>query len=119
MFQPALTNKKKAAALILTLIILSAILIIGSASVKHIIKNIQLSRTISYSAPAYYAAESGIECMLYQISEAGQEAEEAEKTCNDRSPLGQAAYEIDVNGKYITSLGTYQKANRAIQVYVP
>lgn len=60
-------NKKGAISIVLSLIMLSLILAAGLSSAAWVASGFNLSRTFAISAPAYYAAESGIEKTLYRI----------------------------------------------------
>lgn len=61
-------NKKGYISVILAIIVLSLVLVIGLAMTEWIVMGLKLSRTSYISAPAYYAAESGIEKTLYKIT---------------------------------------------------
>lgn len=61
---------KGAIAILLTVVILSAILAISLAVAGLMLVELKLSRGVEHSTIAYYAAESGIECELYNLRKA-------------------------------------------------
>lgn len=117
MFRPG--HFKKASALILTMVILTAVLVIALGSAFYIVNQTKIIRAINYSAPAYYAAESGIECMLYRILILNEGQGSAKNNCNAVSNLGNTNYNIKLgDGGVITSTGAYATTSRAIQIYI-
>jgi len=60
-------SEKKGAVLIMTLIITSGILILGSELVLFVLNSLQYGRSVDYSNIAQYASESGVENALWQI----------------------------------------------------
>jgi len=78
-------QKKGVISILLTVIILSGILSIGLAVSGWTIIGLKLSRGTGFSAPSYYAAESGVEFVLYNAID------------EDRRPLNASSLEIVQN----------------------
>lgn len=73
-------KKQGVVSILLSMIILASLLAIGLSTSGWIISSFELSRGTVMSAPAYYAAETGIEALLYDI------------LINENSPAVQTGY---------------------------
>ncbi len=60
-------SQKKGAILVMSLLIGSAITIVGVEVAMFVVSSIKQSRTIDHSTVAYYAAESGVESVMHQV----------------------------------------------------
>lgn len=98
-------TKNKGVALILTVIILTAVLAIALTAGKVFTDKIKMSRNTSDSMKAYYAAESRIECELYKL-------QHAETDCAAQHPDTEAEIGVD----YIKAIGKAGDARRGIEV---
>lgn len=65
-------NQEEGVALLLTVIIISAVMMIASMIANIVITQMQLVEDIGSSVSAIYAADSGVECQLYNIRHGGQ-----------------------------------------------
>lgn len=116
-----LLGLNKGSVLIFTLAVLTAILTMAIAGSAFLVKQAKINRNLPYSAPAYYAAESGIECMLYQTIIKSESQGNAKNYCNEasRSKLNDAVYAVELgNAGWIKSTGTYGSLQRSIQIYI-
>jgi len=101
-------------------IILSGVLAIGLAISSWITSGFRLSRNVSYSSTAYYAAESGMEQLLYDVivNEATPPVGEYNSVAFDNG----ATFTVNVTSTLFfkaRSKGTYQKANRQVEIQWP
>ncbi|MFH1392590.1 MAG: pilus assembly PilX N-terminal domain-containing protein [bacterium] len=109
-------TKNKGVALILSVIILTAVLAIALTAGKVMVDKIKMSRNTSDSMKAYYAAESGIEYALYRIKNS-LEIEESHK-CDNWQPVDGAFYCLKQEGDSIKAIGKAGEARRGIEVEV-
>lgn len=113
-------TKNKGMALILSVIILTAVLAIALTAGKIFTDRIKMSRNTSDSMKAYYAAESGIEYALYQIKNS-QEIEASHK-CNvdmtNWQTVDGAFYCLKQEGDTIKAIGKAGEARRGVEVEV-
>ncbi|TRZ77968.1 hypothetical protein D4R87_01655 [bacterium] len=102
------------------MIILSAILAVGLSVSSWITTSFRLSRNVAFSSVAYYAAESGMEQLLYDV------------VVNEATPVIGIYNSVTLdNGAVFTtnitstsffkarSIGTYMKANRQVEIQWP
>lgn len=117
--------KTKGAALLLTLLILTAILAIAFGVTSLMLGEMKLSQEVPRSLGAYYAAETGIERKLYEIRASTPDYSDigsgpdwcagAGKVCLDGSD---ACYAVDVTvgtPTIIKSYGCYKNVRRAVE----
>ena len=116
--------KNKGAALLLTLLILTAILSIAFGVSALIFGETKMSQEVPRSLRAYYIAEAGIERKLYEIRQqsnlndigsAPDWCSGAGKVCLDPD----TCYAVDVTAgatTYIKGYGCYKGTRRAIEV---
>ncbi len=106
--------------ILLSVIILSAILAVGLSVSSWITTSFRLSRNVAFSSVAYYAAESGMEQLLYDV------------VVNEATPVIGIYNSVTLdNGAVFTtnitstsffkarSIGTYMKANRQVEIQWP
>ncbi len=60
-------KREKGIALLLTMIILSAVMLIAMLIATVVVIQFKLSSDVNYSMITIYAADSGVECQLYKI----------------------------------------------------
>jgi len=111
-------KNKKGASLLLTVLIMSVILAIAMGIAKLSLGEIKLSRALPESLIAYYAAESGIEELLYLDHTGaitGPALYNATGTLGDDITYIVSASEISPNRK-LQSSGFYKDTNRAIEL---
>ena len=119
--------KNKGAALLLTLLILTAILAIAFGVSTLIFGETKMSQEVPKSLRAYYIAEAGIERKLYEIRQQSNFADigsapnwcsGAGKVCLD-PPNNTSCYAVDVTIGAATSIkgyGCYKGTRRAVEV---
>ena len=109
-------NKDKGAALLLSLLILSAIMVIAFSISALMYGELKLTQNIPKSIKAYYAADSGIERLLYDERKGGGAGD-----------IPKCSIDLDNNSSYgieftdgdpieIKSWGCFDDVNRAIEV---
>jgi hypothetical protein len=122
MFQKTKIRKKQknesGVSLIFTVLFLGMVLSIGLGIANLMLKEIKISSNIGYSVPAYYAAEAGIEKVLYIDRKEGEDLENYEK---DENLAGTGSiFHVEVTQTspeiIIKSVGTYNKVKRGVQV---
>ncbi|GEM_PF-3278947 len=106
--------------ILLSVIILSGILAVGLAISSWVAIGFRLSRNVSFSSVAYYAAESGMEQLLYDVvvNEATPPLGEYNSVTFDNG----ASFTVSVTSTDFfkaRSRGTYQKANRQVEIQWP
>lgn len=99
--------------LLLTLLIMAAILVIAFGVSRLSIGEIKLSRDISRSIIAYYAADAGIERAVYEERIEGGASDIPD--CSIELGNG-SSYGIQVQGNIIKSIGCYKDISRAIEI---
>ena len=114
-------NQENGVVLILTVIIISAVMLIASMIANIVVTQMQLVEDIGSSVSAIYAADSGVECQLYNIRQ-GRSVD-----CNSTDiPGGNIVMfngakiktlRIDNSPSYIIkSLGSFRSVKRQFQV---
>jgi len=106
-------TKNKGVALILSVIILTAVLAIALTAGKVMVDKIKMSRNTSDSMKAYYAAESGIEWALHEIKTGSDLSQ-----CPCLGNIDGASYEIRIEGDTIKAIGKAGETRRGIEVEV-
>lgn len=110
--------KSKGVALILSVIILTAVLAIALTAGKVFTDKLKMSRNTSDSMKAYYAAESGIEYALYRIKNSLEI--EASYKCNadmtNWQTIDGAFYCLKQEGDLIKAIGKAGGTKRGIEV---
>jgi len=106
--------------ILLTVIILSGILTVGLAVSSWVVTGLRLARNITFSSSAYYAAESGMEQLLYDVvvNEATPPVGEYNSVTLDNG----ASFTVNVTSTDFfraRSRGTYLKANRQVEIQWP
>ncbi len=108
-------NQQGAVAIILTLLILSAITAIGFGVGALAIQQIEASRQAGKSVIAFYTADAGAEKCLYEVRQNGAGSCPYTDVALDFS--ADAIYTTTYNGSdTITSIGQFQGASRKIEV---
>jgi len=110
-------TKNKGVALVLSVIILTAVLAIALTAGKIFTDKLKMSRNTSDSMKAYYAAESGIEYALYQIKQTPSWAPTA--NCSDLNQwtgVDGAKYCLEKTGDTIKAIGKAGETRRGIEV---
>lgn len=111
--------KKAVVSILLSVIMLSGILAIGLAVSGWVIVGFKLSRGAVFSAPAYYAAESGIEYVLYNSLDESRRPENAEYLERTGNLSNDAAFEVDVLEDIpfrVKSTGEFMDIKRSIEI---
>ena len=111
--------KSKGVALILSVIILTAVLAIALTAGKIFTDKLKMSRNTSDSMKAYYAAESGIEYALYQIKQTPSWTPTV--NCSDPNQWTEvdgAKYCLEKTGDTIKAIGKAGETRRGIEVEV-
>lgn len=109
-------NKQKGVSLLLGLLIITAISAIAFGLSRLALGQLKLSRDISKSVIAFFAADSGVERALYEERIEG----EARNVTGCIDVQGEICYNIQVSGsspnKTISSNGSYDDILRAIEI---
>lgn len=114
-------KQRGAAAILLSVLVLSVLLVIGLGYPILVIIQLKMSRNIKESVQSFYAADAGAELCLYQIKKA------INAGCNSSSNGGAATGSLPINGATygvvskktgnewtINSLGQYGNTSRKI-----
>ena len=103
--------------LIFTILFLGILLSTGLGIANLMLKEIKISSNIGYSVPAYYAAETGIEKILY-IDRKGSGLSVGDKENGNLSVGSKFETEVtQINPEIIIkSVGSYNKVRRGIEV---
>jgi len=107
--------KSKGVALILSVIILTAVLAIALTAGKIFTDKLKMSRNTSDSMKAYYAAESGIEWALWYYK-TNSVLPTCEPSCT--ATIDGAEYEIKIVNGAIKAIGKAGETRRGIEVEV-
>lgn len=114
-------NQEEGVALILTVIIISAVMMIASMIANIVITQLQLVEDIGSSVSAIYAADSGVECQLYNIRQ-GESLNCYTAAGGNITMFNGASVETAVSGNppsyMIESLGSYRSVKRKFQVNI-
>lgn len=115
--------EQEGVSLYLTMVILSVLMAVILTMISMAVSQIKVIHTLSDSIIAFYAADSGIERILYAVFQEGYEPQK--NTCPPAysSTLENGAfYEVCVSDKSdstIFSTGTYKKTKRRIEITFP
>lgn len=103
--------------LIFTILFLGILLSTGLGIANLMLKEIKISSNIGYSVPAYYAAETGIEKILY-IDRKGSGLSVGDKENGNLSVGSKFETEVtQINPEIIIkSVGIYNKVRRGVEV---
>lgn len=105
-------NNQKGIALLLTVIIISAVLLIATLIINIVITQLKLTGDINDSTSAIYAADSGVEWQLYQIR---QGTSVPTPTMSNGATVSVTATGASPNFT-IKSLGSYRAVKRQFEV---
>lgn len=108
---------QKGVSLLLTILIMAAILAISLGLFRLSVGEIKLTRDVSKSFIAYYAAEAGVEWAIYEERQ-GSGASDKSDCSVDLGNGSKYGIEVDRTGGIITikSIGCYEEIRRAIEV---
>ena len=112
-----LTKNESGVSLIFTILFLGMVLSTGLGIANLMLKEIKISSNIGYSVPAYYAAEAGIEKILY-MDRKGSGISVGDKE-NENLSIGSEfeAEVMQINPEIIIkSVGTYNGVKRGVEV---
>jgi hypothetical protein len=126
------TKSESGVSLIFTVLFLTMVLSTGLGIANLMLKEIKISSNIGYSVPAYYAAEAGIEKILYMDRKGGGVSEGDKYNSNpdpitdpplvticNSSDFNICGFEAEVTGIgpiVIKSVGTYSGVKRGVEV---
>ena len=103
--------------LIFTVLFLGMVLSTGLGIANLMLKEIKISSNIGYSVPAFYAAEAGIEKILYVDRKVEDGVSDGDMYNNSPNPSFEANVKIDGDGDItIKSVGTYNGVKRGVEV---
>ena len=109
-------HSQKGISLLLAIFILTFTLGIALGTATILIRQIEIMREIGYSSVAFFAADSGIERVLYEDRSSGLSDGETRSDCFLEN---NACYDVKFNkngGTIIKSKGTYKSTNRTIEI---
>jgi hypothetical protein len=115
-------NIHKGTSLLLTLLVMAAFLAIALGVSRLSFGEITMFRDQSKSIVAYYAAESGVECQMFNDRTAADPNNPAlcPSACLDIFGGNQVCYSVNASGntpnRTITSVATYRDVNRAVEL---
>jgi len=113
-------KNQKGVSLYLTIVILSVLMAVILTMIGLAISQIKVIHTLSDSIIAFYAADTGIERVLYAIFQEGYAPSIGECPPSYRGTLENGAtYEVSVSKKsdsIIFSTGNYKKTKRRIEI---
>lgn len=111
-------NNQKAAAILLSLLILSALLVIAFGISSLSLGEIKLVRDIPKSLIAYYSADSGIEWVMYEERQMGGATTTADCSVLLGNGISYGINEVKRSGGIVTIkvTGCYDNIRRAIQI---
>lgn len=110
-------NNKNGYALLLTLLVMSAILSIAIGLSRLGLGEIRLSRDNSVSLVAYYAAETGVECQMFADRIGGVTCGTAEVPMCLSPDICVETISTGISpGRTIQSTGSYRDVRRAIEL---
>ena len=110
------TKSESGVSLIFTVLFLAMVLSTGLGIANLMLKEIKISSNIGYSVPAYYAAEAGIEKILYMDRKGGRVSvgDKTEEILSIGSKFETEVMQIDPI--IIKSVGTYNGVKRGVEV---
>ena len=114
-------NREEGVALILTVIIISAVMLIASMIANIVITQMQLVEDIGSSVSAIYAADSGVECQLYNIRQGRSvDCNSADIPGGNIMMFNGASVKTSADGASpnytVKSLGSFRSVKRQFQV---
>ncbi len=117
-------NNSKGSSLLITLLVIAAILGIAFGVSKLSLGETKISRDISKSLIAYYAADSGVECQMYNdrllnetvCGNGGNVYLNAENTIFYKIIASGTYLNGNTGPRIIQSNGTYQDVRRAVEL---
>lgn len=110
-------NNKKASSLLITLLIMSVLLSVAFGLSRLSLGETKLSRDISASLAAYYAAEAGVECQMFADRIGGVTCgTEASPMCLTTDVCVVTTSESATPNRKIQSTGSYKDVRRAIEL---
>jgi len=114
-------NQENGVVLILTVIIISAVMLIASMIANIVITQMQLVEDIGSSVSAIYAADSGVECQLYNIRHGKSvDCNSADNPGGNIVMFNGASVKTSADGippNYtVKSLGSFRSVKRQFQV---
>jgi hypothetical protein len=111
---------EKGVSIYLVILISTFILAVALGLSTILISRIKVSQEIGYSVVAFYAADTGIERILYDIRKLNYECSSPPCTPYSNIPLDSASYGVVINSwspsVQINSTGKYQTVKRAIEI---
>jgi Tfp pilus assembly protein PilX len=112
-------NSQKGISVYIAFMIMAILSVIGFGLSTILLSQIEMMRGMGNSVVAFYAAETGVERTLYEISQGAEIGERFEDFLeNDSSYIADIiAPDGDCSAQYycIKSVGLYQETKRAIQ----
>src|SRR3989338_642088 len=125
-------SSQKGVSILLTVLILSAVFALGLGVATFVISEIRQSRNVGNFVSALHAADSGVERTLYKVRQLGEFSScPTVDTCSFSGELGTgASFNViildsgmvwctsDAPNFCIRSIGSFQDANRAIEVTI-
>lgn len=113
-------KNQKGVALYLTMVILSVLMAVILTMISMAISQIKVIHALSNSIAAFYAADTGIERVLYAIFQEGYVPSRGECPLSYSGTLeNEATFEVcvsDNSDSVIFSTGTYKKTKRRIEI---
>ena len=113
-------KNQKGVSLYLTMVILSVLMAVILTMINVAISQIKVIHTLSNSVVAFYAADTGVERVLYAVYKEGYIPSKGECPSSYGGTLeNEAAYEVCVSDKsnlIIFSTGSYRKIKRRIEI---
>ncbi|XOA42804.1 MAG: hypothetical protein ACKKMO_03360 [Candidatus Nealsonbacteria bacterium] len=108
------SNSQRGVSIMLAVFILSFLLAISMGISTILVRQIKIMREIGYSVIAFYAADAGIEVVLYEDRSIGLSDGYTTSTVF----VNDASYEVEFHTNditTITSIGSYKNTKRAIE----
>jgi Tfp pilus assembly protein PilX len=113
-----ISNSQKGISVYIAFMIMAILLIIGFGMSTVLLSQIKTLRGMGNSVVAFYAAETGIERTLYEISQGAEIGDHFDGSLDDSSYSADIiAPNGDCSAQYycIKSIGLYQETKRGIQ----
>ena len=114
-----INKNQKGVVLYLTIMVLSVLTASLLALISLAVSQIKIIWTAADSINAFYAADSGIEEVLFHIYKQGFDPAGHKGECPYSGRVGQASYQVCVSqtsGSSINSVGSYKNTKRAIEI---
>ena len=113
-------NLEKGVSIYLVILISTFILAVALGLSTILISRIKVGREIGYSVIAFYAGDTGIERILYDIRKLNYVCNSPPCTRYSSVPLNSASYTVTITSwspsVRINSTGKYQSVRRAIEI---